>query len=118
MAMVERRRCIRLPLKIPVRVYGRTPNNRPFRDITVTKAISVHGGLIPLAESVKRGQRILLVNCFTDEERECRVVYVGAKQRGRKKVAVEFADGQGDFWHVYAPLVNWRPAMQGTKADA
>ena len=116
--MVERRRCKRLPLNIPVRVYGRTPNNRPFRDITVTKAISVHGGLIPLAGSVKRGQRILVVNSFTEEARQCRVVYVGAKQRGRKKVAVEFADNPGDFWHVYAPLVNLKPSVQGTRVDA
>ena len=116
--MVERRRCKRLPLNIPVRVYGRTPNNRPFRDITETKAISVHGGLIPLAGSVKRGQRILLVNSFTEEARECRVVYVGTRQGGRKKVAVEFADGRGDFWHVYAPLINLKQAVQGAKADA
>jgi hypothetical protein len=106
--MIERRRCKRLPLNIPVRVYGRTPNNRPFRDITVTKAVSVHGGLIPLVPSVKCGQKILLVNSVTDEERECRVVYVGSKGRGKKRVAVEFADTSGDFWHVYSPLVNFK----------
>jgi hypothetical protein len=114
--MVERRRSKRLPLNIPVRVYGRTPSNRPFRDITVTKAISVYGGLIPLAPSVKRGQKILLVNSFTEEERECRVVYVGANVDGKKKVAVEFANGRGDFWHVYAPLVRLTRSPQVTKA--
>jgi hypothetical protein len=114
--MVERRRSKRLPLNIPVRVYGRTPSNRPFRDITVTKAISVYGGLIPLAPSVKRGQKILLVNSFTEEERECRVVYVGANLGGKKKVAVEFANDRGDFWHVYAPLVRLTRSPQVTKA--
>jgi len=106
--MIERRRCKRLPLNIPVRVYGRTPSNRPFRDITVTKAVSVHGGLIPMAPRVRRGQKVLLVNSITEEERECRVVYVGPKGKGKKRVAVEFADKSGDFWHVYSPLVNFR----------
>jgi hypothetical protein len=43
---------------------------------------------------------------------------VGTRQGGRKKVAVEFADGRGDFWHVYAPLINLKQAVQGAKADA
>jgi len=30
---------------------------------------------------------------------------VDSRGRGRKKVAVEFANGQGDFWHVYSPPV-------------
>jgi hypothetical protein len=32
-------------------------------------------------------------------------VYVDSKQRGRKKVGVEFANADGDFWHVYRPPV-------------
>jgi hypothetical protein len=110
--MIERRRCKRLPLNIPVRVYGRTPKNHPFRDVTITKAVSFYGGLIPLSPSVKRGQKVLLVNSFTEEERECTIVYVGPKTKGKKKVAVEFADDRGDFWHVYAPLVNLKRTGQ------
>jgi hypothetical protein len=98
------RRSKRLPLSIPVRVYGRTLDNRPFRDITETKCVSVHGGLLPLSVRVKRGQTLLLVNGFTGEERECRVVYVESKRRNRK-VGVEFTDVKGDFWHVYSPVV-------------
>ena len=56
--MIEKRRCKRLPLNIPVRVYGRTLNNRPFREATVTKAVNIHGGLLPLAPRVKRGQTV------------------------------------------------------------
>lgn len=104
--MIERRRCKRLPLSIPVRVYGRTPRNHPFRDITITKAVSFYGGLIPLSPSVKKGQKIVLVNSFTQEERECTIVYIGPKKKGKKKVAVEFADCGGDFWHVYTPLID------------
>jgi hypothetical protein len=103
--MVERRRCPRLPLTIPVRVYGRTPRNHPFRDVTATMAVSLYGGLLDMKPRVKLGQKILIVNSFTEEERECRVVYVDSKKRSRRMVAVEFANGDGDFWHVYSPPV-------------
>jgi hypothetical protein len=102
--MIERRRCKRLPFTIPVKVYGRTPRNHPFRDVTATMEVSLHGGLLDMKPRLKLGQRILVVNSFTNEQRECRVVYFEAK-RGRRKVAVEFTNGAGDFWHVYGPTV-------------
>jgi hypothetical protein len=107
---VENRRSRRLPLSIPVRVYGRTSENQPFRDVTTMQFVSIHGGLLPLAEKVQRGQTILLVNGITDEERECRVVYIEPKRGTKKKVGVEFVKGKGDFWHVYDPPVEVRPA--------
>jgi hypothetical protein len=114
--MVERRRCHRLPLTIPVRVYGRSPRNHPFRTATATMTISKYGGLLDMKPRVKLGQRILIVNSFTEEERECRVVYVDSKQRGRRKVAVEFSRTEGDFWHVYSPSVRLEPAPPAANA--
>ena len=109
--MIERRRCPRFPYTIPVKVYGRTPRNRPFRDVTATMAVSLHGGLLEMKPPVKLGQKILIVNSFTEEERECRVVYVDPQPRGRRRVAVEFASAHahGDFWHVYSPPVPLKP---------
>jgi hypothetical protein len=105
--MGKQRRSKRLPLSIPVRVYGRTPNNHPFRDVTVTTMVSAHGGVFPLVAEVKRGQTISLVNSITEEERKCRVVYAEPNRRRKKTVAVEFTDDKGnngDFWHVYPVL--------------
>ncbi|MGB8541293.1 MAG: PilZ domain-containing protein [Candidatus Acidiferrales bacterium] len=112
--MIERRRCPRFPYTIPVKVYGRTPRNRPFRDVTATMAVSLHGGLLEMKAPVKLGQKILIVNSFTEEERQCRVVYVEPQPRGRRRVAVEFANANadGDFWHVYSPPVPLKPASQ------
>ena len=108
--MVERRRCQRLPLAIPVRVYGRSPRNHSFRGVTATMTVSKYGGLLDMQPRVKLGQRILIVNSFTEEERECRVVYVEPKQRSRRRVAVEFSSADGDFWHVYTPSVRLESA--------
>ena len=108
--MIERRRCKRFPFMIPVKVYGRTPRNRPFRDVTASMAVSLYGGLLDMKPRVKLGQKVLIVNSFTEEERECRVVFVDSTQRGRRKVAVEFANAEGDFWHFYSPPVPLKPS--------
>ena len=116
--MDERRRCPRLPLTIPVKVYGRSPRNLPFRAITTSMTVSLYGGLLEINARVKLGQKILIVNSFTEEERECRVVYVEPKPRGRRKVAVEFANGEGDFWHVYSPPVRLEKVQRHPDSDA
>jgi hypothetical protein len=114
--MDERRRCERFPFTIPVKVYGRTPRNHPFRDVTASMAVSLYGGLLEMEPRVKLGQRVTIVNSFTEEERESRVVYVDSKQHGRRKVAVEFANGGGDFWHVYGPPVPLKPVSSSSNA--
>jgi hypothetical protein len=113
--MLERRRCKRFPVTIPVKIYGRSPRNHPFRDVTATMAVSLYGGLLNMKPRVKLGQKILIVNSFTGEEREGCVVYVDSKQRGRRKVAIEFANADGDFWHVYSSPVRLESAT--TPAD-
>ena len=100
------RRSKRFPVEVAIRVYGRTGDNRPFRDITHTLAVNAYGGLLALGEPVEEGQSLLLVNSFTDEERECRVVYVEPTNNGKKKVGVEFTRPAGNFWHVYFPLID------------
>ena len=116
--MDERRRCKRFPFTIPVKVYGRSARNHPFRDVTATMAVSLYGGLLEMTPRVKLGQTFLVVNTFTQEERECRVVYVDSKQRGRRKVAVEFTNTDGDFWHVYTSSVRLEPGAARSNAVA
>ena len=99
------RRSKRLPLSIPVRIYGRTANNRPFRYVTETNAVSVHGALLAVDAKIKRGQTLVLVNSITAEERQCRVVFVESKLWGKRKVGVEFANNESDFWHIYPSLI-------------
>jgi len=92
-------------LSVPVRVYGRAANNRPFRHVTETNAVSVHGALLALDAKIKRVQALLLVNAITEEERACRVVFVESKLWGKRKIGLEFTNNSGDFWHVYPSLI-------------
>jgi len=82
--------------------------------LTATMTVSKFGGLLDMKPRVKLGQKMLIVNSFTEEERECRVVYVDSKSRGRRKVAVEFTAATGDFWHVYSPPARLEVALQPT----
>jgi hypothetical protein len=95
------RRSRRFPLHVPVVVYGRSNDNLPFRDKTHTLNVDAHGARLAIAAELERGQTILVVNSFTQEERECRVVHVGSKQSGKCKVGIEFVDSKGNFWHIY-----------------
>lgn len=106
----KQRRSKRLPLRIPVRVYGRTPEDQPFRDVTETELVSAHGGLLPLAPNVTPGQTILLVNSLTEEERECVVLYVEPDHGNKNRVGIKFAEPRDNFWHAYTPL---KPPQQG-----
>jgi hypothetical protein len=80
--------------------------------------VSLNGGLLHMKPRVKVGQKILIVNRFTEEERECRVVCVDPKPRGRRKVAVEFVNAERDFWHVYNPSVRLEAALRPPDSTA
>jgi len=103
----NRRRSRRLSLHVPVRIYGRTVENQPFRELTETLGVNAHGAQVELSVLVTPGQSILLVHGITEEEKECRVVDVRAMRRARWKVGLEFVHPEGNFWQMFQPL---RPA--------
>jgi len=98
------RRSKRLPVRVPIQVYGRTPENLPFRGHTRTISVNAFGANIALASPVVPGQSILLVHSLTQEERECRVVNVSPTRRGMYRVGIEFVRAGDNFWHLYQPL--------------
>ncbi|MFZ0737047.1 MAG: PilZ domain-containing protein [Candidatus Acidiferrales bacterium] len=99
-----RRRSKRLSLQVPVRVYGRAAGDQPFRVVTETLAVNAHGARVELSMLVTPGQSVLLVHGITEEEKECRVVYVQPSSRGKWKVGLEFVRPEGNFWHMFQPL--------------
>jgi len=66
-------------------------------------SVNAHGGSFALATRVAKGQRILIVNKCTGEERECKVADVGSVKYGKWTVGIEFAEPAEDFWKISFP---------------
>ena len=94
----ERRRAERVPLSVPVFVYGRGDRNEPFHEETHSLVVNAHGALLILASEVNSGQELWLTNPATRDERACHVVHFGKKMRKRAEVAVAFTEPAPTFW--------------------
>ena len=73
----QQRRSSRVFTRIPVRATGKNTDGRKFRENSQTIVINAHGGLLYLHESLELGAQVVLINPVTEEEQECRVVYLG-----------------------------------------
>ena len=101
-----RRRSKRLHLRVPVAVYGQNRKTGAFREETATDGVNANGGLIYLAARVALGETFLVVNKATQEEQQCRVVYVGPLEGQKKKVGFAFLRSVPSFWRVDFPPIN------------
>lgn len=97
--LVSDRRCTeRLWLYIPVLVYGHTVENGPFHEGTEALRANAGGGLITMTTTVRRGQKLLLMNKMNRKEQECHVVYQTPKYLGRAAVVIGFPQPIPNFW--------------------
>lgn len=95
----ERRRTERVPLNVPVFVYGHGTRNEPFHEETNSLVVNSHGALLVLSSRVMFGQKLWLMNPLTRHEQACRVVRLGKKTRKRSEVAIEFTEPAPAFWN-------------------
>jgi len=77
------RRSTRIFLRVRVVVAGRNTDGRRFREACETIVINAHGGLVYLNQPVAMDAMLVLTNPFTQEEQECRIVYLGEASRSR-----------------------------------
>lgn len=94
----DRRKSKRSVHRVPLLVYGSNPENEPFHEEVYTVEVSDSGCLFSLAMPVLRGQRLVLINMRTQDEKECRVVHVGRRTQGRTRIGIEFVRAVPDFW--------------------
>ena len=94
----ERRRAERVPLSVPVFVYGRGERNEPFHEETNSLVVNAHGGVLILSSKVKFGQELWLTNPETRHEQACHVVHFVKKARKRSEVAIAFTEPAPAFW--------------------
>ena len=88
----------RLPLHVPVVLYGWTKNQGSFQEETSTLLVNAGGALLTLKTKLEVGEAAFLVNKASSEEQESRVVYVEPIPEGKALVGVALKYASAQFW--------------------
>jgi hypothetical protein len=91
------RRSTRAFLKMKLKAQGRAHDGRKFRETCETVVVNAHGALILLKHEIDNGEMLVLTHPETQEEQECRVVYLG-EPADRQRVGIEFLTPAPRFW--------------------
>ncbi len=100
LAQSSQRRSQRVFHKMRLQALGRSHQGRKFRETCETLVVSAHGGLLNLRHEVDNGEMLVLVNPETQEELECRIVYLGETGNRGTRVGVEFLTPAPHFWGI------------------
>lgn len=104
------RRSSRVFIRVRVVAEGKNILGRKFREVCQTIVINAHGGLLYLKAELQNGDMVVLSNPFTQEEQECRVVFVGEDGEKGQRVGVEFLSPAPHFWGVEFKPSDWMPS--------
>lgn len=83
-----------------VQAQGRAHGGKKFKEFCETVVVNAHGGLLMLKHEVDDGEMLVLVNPETQEEQECRIVYIGELCDRGQRVGIEFLTPSPHFWGV------------------
>ena len=107
MAQTGQRRSARVLMDVPVVVCGKSGDRIAFREETFTVTVSAHGALLMMSTKVNLGQKIVVINPFNRDERECHIAYQGPLHAGLSQVAVEFSKPSPEFWPIDPAPADW-----------
>jgi hypothetical protein len=105
------RRSSRVFMRIRVVLAGKNQQGRRFRKAGETIVISAHGALLYLDQDLEIGSLLALTNPFTQDEQECRVVYIGDDSDKGQRVGIEFLTPAPRFWGVEFTHPDWVAAQ-------
>ena len=101
------RRSSRIFMRIRVVVAGKNRHGRRFREACESIVINAHGGLVYSSEPLEIGVLLTVTNPFTQEEQECRIVYLGDDNGKGQRVGLEFVTPSPHFWGVEFAQPDW-----------
>ena len=107
----ERRRTVRLPLQVPVKVRCRLPEGETIDLPGSTYVVSAHGALLLMDTPLIPGQSVRVFNEMTCETVECQVTSLREK-REHRFVGISFIKPNVDFWHIVFPKAGTRGAVR------
>jgi hypothetical protein len=94
-------------MQVTVGVRGTDAQGKAFEEETETLAINAHGALILIGARVTSGSKVRMQNKRTQEEQECRVVFLGPVRAGKSEIGLEFSEPRPSFWRVAFPPEDW-----------
>jgi len=94
------RRSGRVFHRVRIQAQGRTHDRKKFKETCETVVVNAHGGLLVMKNEVDNGEMLVLTNPLTQEEQECRVVYLGDLAEKGQRVGVEFLTPAPRFWGI------------------
>jgi hypothetical protein len=97
-------------MRLKVVVAGKDRNRKRFREACETIVISAHGALLVLTHSLDDDAQLVVTNPFTQEEQECRVVYLGEDSGSGQRVGIEFLTPAPHFWGMEFSQPDWSSA--------
>ena len=107
------RRSTRVFMRVRVVAAGKNSDKRRFRETCETIVINAHGGLLYLNQPLDMDSMVVLTNPFTQEEQECRIVFLGNATDKGQRVGLEFLTPAPHFWGVDFVPSDW-PAPQAS----
>jgi hypothetical protein len=113
----ERRRTVRLSLRIPLTVRCRLPEGEAIDLKALTCVVSADGALLLMDTPLIPSQNIRLINDMTGEAADCYVTSL--REKGdRRFVGITFTAPKVDFWHIVFPKSGTRQAVRSPRTGS
>jgi hypothetical protein len=88
----------RVPMRVPVVIYGFAGKAGAFHEDTETVIVNPSGALVTLKAKLQLGDTVFLVHKSSRQEQEVRVVYLDAYSDRETRVGLAFKQPISDFW--------------------
>jgi hypothetical protein len=88
----------RIPMRVPVVIYGFADKGGAFHEDTETILVNSSGALITLKAKLELGNTVFLIHKASRQEQEVRVAYVDRYSEREIRVGLAFKQPISDFW--------------------
>ena len=88
----------RIPLRVPVVIYGFAGKSGAFHEDTETILVNSSGALVTLKAKIALGDTVFLIHKSDGQEQEVRVVYLDAYSDRETRVGLAFKQPIPGFW--------------------
>jgi len=88
----------RLPMRVPVVIYGFAGKGGAFHEDAETILVNPSGALVTLKAKLALGDTVFLIHQSSGQEQEVRVVYLDAYTDRETRVGLAFKQPISDFW--------------------